>query len=95
MSTTWQYRPSKRPSVKSVKEWNTIYIGEIENDWRGAYGGTCIVQNGYPFPDFYKVRYKMGQEKKWSQKLFYGERAWNQTEMFVYDLGFRNVLGMI
>ena len=89
------YRPSKRPKVSQVSEWNTIYIGEIENDWRGAYGGTCIVQNGYPFPDFYKVRYLMGRDKKWQQKLFYGESAWSQCEMFVYDLGFRDVLGKI
>jgi hypothetical protein len=27
--------------------------------------------------------------------LFYGESAWNDTERFVYDLGFSNVLGMI
>ena len=88
-------RPSKRPSVNQVSEWDTIYTKEIENDWRGLYGGIVIVSAGYPFPDFYKVRYKMGTDTKWHQKLFYGERAWNQTEMFVYDLGFRDVLGRI
>jgi hypothetical protein len=91
----WTYRPSKRPSVKQVSEWDTIFADEIEVDWRGMYGGSVIVQNGRPFPDFYKVKYKMGKDTKWQQKLFYGETAWSDTERFVYDLGFRDVLGMI
>jgi hypothetical protein len=37
----------------------------------------------------------MGKDDKWKQKLFYGETAWNDTERFVYDLGFRNVLGVL
>jgi len=41
------------------------------------------------------VRYKMGKDSKWQQKLFYGETAWNDTERYVYDLGFRDVLGRI
>lgn len=84
--------PSKRPSVKQVTEWNTVFTDTMDYDWRGLGGGTVIVQNGYPFPDFYKVRYKMGNDTKWSQKLFYGESAHNQVRMFVYDLGFRDVL---
>jgi len=83
--------PSKRPKVGQVEEWNTVYIGEIENDWRGAYGGTCIVQVGYPFPDFYKVRTLMGQDKKWGQKLFYGETAYHKVVNYVADLGFRTI----
>ena len=91
------YRPSKRPSVKQVQRWETIYTDEIENDWRGLYGGSVIVQRGYPFPDFYRVKYHVGhpESNKWQTKLFYGETAWSDTERFVYDMGFRSVLGMI
>jgi len=39
------------------------------------------------------VTYTIDGAKK--SKLFYGESAWNETERFVYDLGFTNVLGMI
>ena len=95
MNTMSHYRPSKRPSVKQVERWETIYTDEIENDWRGYFGGSVIVQNGQPFPDFYKVQYKIGKDSKWQSKLFYGETAWSDTERFVYDMGFRNVLGMI
>jgi len=96
MSTDyWTYRPSKRPSVKQVSEWKTIYSEDMEYDWRGLYGGTVIVQRGYPFPDFYRVITHMGKPSVKKSKLFYGESAWNQTEMFVYDLGFTNVLGRI
>jgi hypothetical protein len=28
-------------------------------------------------------------------RISWEESAWNETEMFVYDLGFRNVLGRI
>jgi hypothetical protein len=91
----WTYRPSKRPSVKQVSEWDTIFTDEIEEDWRGMYGGSVIVQNGRPFPDFYKVKYKMGKDTKWQQKLFYGETAWSDTERFVTDLGFHDFYGVI
>lgn len=84
--------PSKRPSVKSVDEWVTVYTETMEHDWRGLYGGTVIVQEGRPFPDFYKVRYLMGKDTKWQQKLFYGETSFHKMRMFVYDLGFRDVL---
>ena len=87
--------PSKRPSVKSVKEWDCIYWDSIERHWKGdAFNGEIHVYRGEPFPDFYKVIYTPVGGKKVS-KLFYGESAWSQTEMFVYDLGFTNVLGRI
>ena len=95
MNTMSHYRPSKRPSVKSVRDWDTIYTEDMENDWRGLYGGSVIVQRGYPFPDFYRVITNMGKPNVKTSKLFYGESAHNQTEMYVYDLGFRNVLGRI
>ena len=93
MSTMSHYRPSKRPSVKQVSEWNNIYEDIIDSTWRGEGHREVKVENGYPFPDFYRVTYTIDNVKK--SKLFYGESAWNHTEMFVYDLGFSNVLGMI
>lgn len=95
MNTMSHYRPSKRPSVNDVKEWDTIYTEDMENDWRGLYGGSVIVQLGFPFPDFYRVITNMGKPNVKTSKLFYGEFAYNQVEMYVYDLGFRNVLGRI
>ena len=93
MSTDyWTYRPSKRPKVSQVSEWHTIFADEIENDWRGYFGGSVIVQNGRPFPDFYKVKYKIGKDAKWKSKLFYGESAHHEVERFVYDMGFTKVL---
>ena len=87
--------PSKRPKVSQVSEWETIYTEDMEHDWRGLYGGTVIVQRGYPFPDFYRVITHMGKPAEKKSKLFYGESAWNQVEMFVYDMGFHDVLGRI
>ena len=92
MSTTFQYRPSKRPSVKQVTEWCKGFEEWIDADWRGQ-NKYVLVEQGYPFPDFYRVTYTIDNVKK--SKLFYGESAWNQVEMFVYDMGFRNVLGRI
>ena len=89
------YRPSTRPKVSQVKEWDTIYTEDMENDWRGLYGGSVIVQLGFPFPDFYRVITNMGKPNVKTSKLFYGESAHNQVEMYVYDLGFRNVSGRI
>lgn len=84
--------PSKRPSVKQVTEWNTVFIDEIENDWRGMYGGTCIVQVGYPFPDFYKVVTHMGKiPTTKTTKYFYGETAYHKVVNYVADLGFRTI----
>jgi hypothetical protein len=95
MSTISNFRPSKRPSVKQVKHWDKIYDDSITDHWRGnQHDGRVEVYNGYPFPDFYKVVYTPAEGKKVS-KLFYGESAWSQTEMYVYDLGFTNVLGRI
>ena len=90
MSTISRY-PSKRPSVRDVSLWDTIYSGATEN-WKG-YRVAVVVENGYPFPDFYRVTYTIDGVKK--SKLFYGESAWNQTERFVYDLGLFDVLGRI
>lgn len=96
MSTDyWTYRPSKRPSVKQVSNWDCIYWDVIERHWRGdAYNGEVSVFRGEPFPDYYKVVYTPAEGKKVT-KYMYGESAWSQTEMFVYDLGFTNVLGRI
>jgi ubiquitin-protein ligase len=90
------YRPSKRPKVKEVTEWELVYNARIDSHWRGdAYNGDVEVSVGYPFPDFYKVTTNMGKPNVRTSKLFYGESAHNQTEMYVYDLGFRDVLGRI
>ena len=85
-------RPSKRPSVKQVSKWYTMYENERDQDWRGHYI-YAKVENGYPFPDFYRVTYKINDQK--SSKIFFGETAWSKTEMFVYDLGFRDILGRV
>ena len=92
MNTMSHYRPSKRPSVKDVSKWYVLFEDFIDTDWRGQ-NKHVIVEQGYPFPDFYRVTYTVDGIKK--SKLFYGETAWNHTEMFVYDMGFRNVLGRI
>ena len=91
MNTTLHYRPSKRPSVKQVKYWDNVYEGSTEN-WKGN-KVSAKVENGYPFPDFYRVTYTIDGVKK--SKLFYGESAWSETEIFVYDLGLFDVLGRI
>jgi len=90
MSTISRY-PSKRPSVKQVEYWDSVYEGRTI-DWRGR-DVSAKVENGYPFRDFYKITYTIDGVKK--SKLFYGESAWNYTEMFVYDLGLFDVLGRI
>ena len=84
-------RPSKRPSVKQVQDWRVLFTESIEH-WTGQ-SKSVVVEQGYPFPDFYRVTYKIDGVKK--SKLFYGESAWNHSEMFVYDMGFRNVLGRV
>lgn len=84
-------RPSKRPKVGQVSDWVTVFTTDMEYDWRGLYGGVVIVQRGNPFPDFYKVRYKMGYDTKWQQKLFYGEMAYHKVVSYVADLGFRTI----
>ena len=92
MNSISQYRPSKRPSVRDVSQWYNVFEEWIDADWRGQ-NKYVLVEQGHPFPDFYRVTYTIDLIKK--SKLFYGESAWNQTEMFVYDMGFRNVLGRI
>ena len=94
MNTISHYRPSKRPKVSQVQDWQVLFAESIENHWAGK-NGSCYVYRGYPFPDFYKVVYVEAGTLKKTSKLFYGESAWSQTEMYVYDLGFHNVLGRI
>ena len=90
MNTTSLY-PSKRPSVKSVKYWDNIFLDSTEN-WKGQ-DVWAMVERGHPFPDFYRVTYTIDGVKK--SKLFYGESSWSDTERFVYDMGIYNVSGMI
>lgn len=93
MSTISQYRPSKRPSVKQVIAWDVVFYDKIENHWRGdAHNGVVKVYNGYPFPDFYKVRFwPADSTKKKINKLFYGESAHHHVVRFVSDLGFQSI----
>lgn len=83
--------PSRRPKVSQVNYWDDIFVDSTEN-WKGQ-KVSAKVELGVPYPDFYRVTYIVDGSKK--SKLFYGESAHNQTEMYVYDLGFRNVLGRI
>ncbi len=93
MSTMSHYRPSKRPSVKDVSQWHVEYENEIDLSWRGQGSLWVMIERGWPFPDFYRVTYTIDGVKK--SKLFYGESAWSQTEMFVYDMGFRDCIGVL
>lgn len=86
--STYLY-PSKRPKVGDVKEWIPIFIRSIEKDWRGI-GGSVHVSYGYPFRDFYKVRYWADGSDKAVVKHFYGESAVHEVRNYVYDLGFRD-----
>ena len=92
MSTMSHYRPSKRPSVKDVSKWYVLFEDFIDTDWRGQNKHT-IVEQGHPFPDFYRVTYTIDGVKK--SKLFYGESAHFDVERYVSDLGFNNVYGRI
>ena len=92
MSLT-MYRPSKRPSVKQVTKWYDCYENSIDLSWRGQGQISIKVEEGYPFPDFYRVTYVTDGVKK--SKLFYGESAHNDAERFVYDMGFRDCLGVL
>jgi hypothetical protein len=95
MSTTWQYRPSKRPKVSQVEAWDHVYSDYNYTHWRGDdFAGEVLVERGYPFPDYYKVTFRPKNGKRVS-KLFYGETAWMDTERYVYDLGFPLVSGQI
>jgi len=86
-------RPSKRPSVKQVTQWNCVYSDYNESHWRGdEFAGEVAVEQGYPFHDFYRVIFwpKYGSK---TSALFYGETAWSDAERYVYDLGFPGVSG--
>ncbi len=85
------YRPSKRPAVSQVRIWDNIFQDSAQT-WKGQ-DVWAKVEVGAPFVDFYRVTYTIDGVKK--SKLFYGESAWNQVEMFVYDLGIFSVLGKI
>jgi hypothetical protein len=78
-------RPSKRPKVADVKTWDVEYENTIYADWRGR-TIWVRVENGYPFPDFYRITYTIDGIRK--SKLFYGESAWMQVNRMVHDLGF-------
>jgi hypothetical protein len=90
---TSNYRPSKRPSVNKVDFWDILFE-ETTSTWRGPEERYAKVENGRPFPDFYRVTF-IDENKQKSSKLFYGETAWSDTERYVYDLGFFNVLGAL
>ena len=89
MSTISHYRPSKRPKVSQVTDWTTVFSDSAQT-WKGQ-DVWAWVEQGRPFPDFYRVTYTIDGIKK--SKLFYGETAWMDGERFVSDLGFRNVHG--
>jgi len=85
--------PSRRPSVKQVKEWDLLYEDSNCHHWKGE-DHNCDVEifNGYPFPDFYKVVVNPHAiDKKKYSKLFYGESAHHAVVRFVSDLGFRRI----
>ena len=92
-STTWQYRPSKRPKVSDVNSWDLIFEATSDSHWRGeAYDGKVEVYNGYPFPDFYKVVHTPADSnKRKTSKLFYGESAHFDVARYVGDLGFQSI----
>lgn len=91
MNTYSNYRPSTRPKVSQVSKWSTVFSDSAQT-WKGQ-DVWAWVEQGNPFPDFYRVTYTIDGVKK--SKLFYGETAWNDTERFVYDLGIFTVQGMI
>lgn len=93
MNSISQYRPSKRPKVSQVREWDTVFYDRIDNHWRGdAYNGVVKVYVGYPFPDFYKVIFWPHETgKKKTTKYFYGESARFDVARHVSDLGFQSI----
>jgi hypothetical protein len=78
--------PSHRPKVSQVSKWYLEYENSIDLSWRGQGEITVKVEQGYPYPDFYRVTTVTNGSKK--SKLFYGESAGSQVNMYVYDLGF-------
>lgn len=91
MSDYGMYRPSKRPLVKDVSQWHVLFEDSVDRDWRGR-NIWVMVENGWPFPDFYRITYEIDNVKK--SKLFYGESAWMQVNQFVRDLGFIAYVGV-
>ena len=89
MNTISHYRPSKGPKVSQVTDWTTVFSDSAQT-WKGQ-DVWAWVEQGRPFPDFYRVMYTIDGVKK--SKLFYGETAWNDAERFVYDLGLFDVAG--
>ena len=85
--------PSKRPSVNSVRRWDTIFE-QTTSTWRGPEERYVKVQQADPYPDYYRVTF-IDENKNKSSKLFYGETAWSDTERYVYDLEFFNVSGAL
>jgi len=83
-------RPSKRPKVSEVSYWHTVFYKDMEYDRRGLGGGSVIVQNGEPYPDYYKVIFYPAHGKRIS-KLFYGESAYFDVVRYVNDLGFPEI----
>lgn len=83
--------PSRRPKVSQVSYWDNIFEDTAET-WKGQ-KVWAKVERGMPFYDFYRITYSIDNTKK--SVLKYGESAWSQTEMFVYDLGIFTVLGRI
>jgi len=79
--------PSKKPKVSQVHEWRNIYSYESDPDWRWTGGGSVMVCEGYPFPDFLRVQYWPVEGKKVT-KYFYGEMAIHDCRRYVSDLGF-------
>jgi hypothetical protein len=85
-------RPGQRPKVSQVSTWYSEYENSIDLSWRGGSEITIKVEQGYPFPDFYRITTVTDGAKK--SKLFYGESAWSQVNMYVNDLGFYNFIGV-
>lgn len=87
MSITANYRPSKKPKVSQVHNWVRIYEDSFANcSWKYDLPSSITVWNGYPFPDFYKVVFRVGEKKV--TKYFYGEMAYHQVRSYCADRGF-------
>lgn len=64
-----------KPSVTTVKEWDTVYKSELV----AVYSGTSV------FPqDYWKVVPTTGKTK-----YFYGELAWTNAQRLASDIDFR------
>jgi len=81
--------PSRRPKVSQVKQWETIFAETVDHTWKVNQIQTAIVERGYPFYDFYRVKYTNDETGAKTSKLFYGESAVYEVTRYVNDLGFR------